>query len=73
MNDLENFNRIKANKLCCKCKSKNTCLHNDCSAKHHTNISHQIKVIEIGKGERKILNKIQTSKWKKTRFSHLQA
>ena len=46
MNDLERFNTIKANRLCyncfqgdhfiSKCKSKNTCFKNDCSAKHHT-------------------------------------
>ena len=53
MNDSENFNTIKANKLCYKWKSKSTCLNNDCSAKHHTNISRQIKVIEIGQEDPK--------------------
>ena len=38
-----------------------------------TNISRQIKGIEIRKQERKILCKTHTSKGKKTELSHLQA
>ena len=48
MNDLEKFKTIRANKLCfncfqgdhftSKCKSKNTCFKNDCTAKHHTTL-----------------------------------
>ena len=78
MNDLEKFNTIKVNKLCyncfkgdhftSKCKSKITCFK-----KSFMNISRKIKGIEVRKEERKILNKIQTSKGKSKKFSQLQA
>ena len=86
MNDLEKFNTIKANKLCyncfqgdyftSKCESKNTCFKNDCSAKHHTTLHKYFTSNQRNrnnKGRKKIQNKTQTSKGKRTKFSHLQA
>ena len=38
-----------------------------------TNISRKIKGVEVRKEEKKFPNKIQTSKGKRTKISHLQA
>ena len=87
MNDLKKFNTIKANKLCVIIVFKEIILRQNANEKTHLskvivlqsiiqsfrNISLQIKEIEVRKEERKILNKIQTSKGKRTKFSHLQA
>ena len=84
MNDLKKFNTIKANKLCVIIVFKEIILRQNANEKTHLskvivlqsiiqsfrNISLQIKEIEVRKEGRKILNKIQTSKGKRTKFSH---